>query len=1144
MISMHQIGSSGGAANYYDKAFNQDGVAQADNYYVGEQARAVWQGKGAEFLGLKGQTVKREDFVAFLEGKLKNPATGEIQDLSNNSRGDDRRLGYDFTVAPPKSVSIVGLVGNDERVIDAHLAANERAMAWLETNASVVRVWDEKDGRSAKQVGNLLYATVLHETNRNNEPQIHSHNVIVSAVYDEDSKKWRSLTNDQLLILRQGADVVYKSELAQGLQRAGYKLEYDRNGVDFEVAGLSREQIESYSTRTTEIKLALKERGIDYENVDYHQHKLATMDTRLAKNEQPRDVLQSVWQDVAATDRLDVGGIVNEAHSVSKDQEALNQINMGTNNKADAILSDKALKEKAISSVSWAVAHLSEREQSFTRPDIELAALKFGKNGIDQIEWAVNQQIEKGSLIERGISPSGALLLTTNTAVASEKELVSNVRDGIGKGNTVLANEEDFKTALQVFENRKTKEVGKTYKLSGEQVEAARNVLMHGDVYQGIQGDAGTGKTAALEMVREVTEAKGWTVMGVATTSAAAKELEASSGISSQTVAGFLTDRENAMRLAQVELNELRSNLSRNDKSSHAEMPRIEVHKLSPTSEGIDHGTAKYTFDHERGEVYKSPANLRNQLADFLLDVSARKNEKPAVRIGEQESLVSHLREMVVTAGSDLAESLGQRLTTYEKVGTVEVVAAKNALYLKQDSEREALKFKMGAKQAEIANLERTGNKEGRKILLVMDESSMTGIRDAVEISKLAKEINARVVFQGDVKQHGSVPAGRAFEQALEAGMNKSVLQETRRFDNATEPTKQAVALMSTGRMAEAIEKLDRLEVDNLSLPGAVAERYFKNLEDLQAKGVATPAIGVVTVTNDDRKAINKAVHEILSEKGQVTGQSFVKQHLDSPKLTEAEQLNASMLRAAEVDRLVFRKTYKEIGVQKNDVVKVVGFDIAANTVTIVNARGQEIKMNPKQKDYFTPMKMETREYGIGDKIEARANIHFDDKKQVRIDNGTRGVISAIDDKGATVKVAGAKGGIRDIRLNNDQLRMVDLSYARTTFKEQGSTTDREIIAISKVGAKVFNSQAAYVAGSRAKGNTEIVTSDYETMLRNSGKVVGKTTAIDVDKSKVKSVEQERIKEVTHDKAKVQVQKKDNDLQRTRTTQNLGFSFE
>lgn len=1132
MISMYPIGSAGEAASYHDKAFTQDGVSHADNYYVGEQAKAVWKGQGAEILGLNGSAVTRQDFISLLEGKLKNPATGETQDLTKNSRGDSRRLGYDFTVAPPKSVSVVGLVGGDERIVEAHLAANERAMEWLEKNASVVRVYDEDGKQTAKQAGNLLYATVLHETNRNNEPQIHSHNVIVSAVYDEESKKWRSLTNDQLLILRQGADQVYKAELGLGLQRAGYKLEYDKNGTDFEIAGLSREQIEAYSTRTAEIKQLLKERGINGEDADVHQRQIATIDSRAAKNEQPREVLHSIWLDVAATARLDVQNIVSDARSNTKNPELLNQ------------LDDNTLKQKAISSVAWAVSHLSEREQSFTRPEIEVAALKFGKNGIDQVEWAVNEQLKNGALIDRGTSPAGAEMFTTNKAVAIEKEFITNVQNGIGNGRAVLTDDKEFKDALQTFETRKTKETGETYKLSDEQVISARNVLMHGDVYQGIQGDAGTGKTAALEMVKEVAEAKGWNVMGIATTSGAAKELSSSSGIQSQTVAGFISDRKNALQLSQMELAELRLNLSLHEKSSHADIPRVESHKLIIKSEGLDRGITKYTFDNERGDVFRSPGNLRNQVGSFLLDLANKQKESPSSSTRMRESLADRLRERVEVNGSGLAEALGKKLTTYEKVGTAESIAARTALSIKQDGELADIKFKIGAKQAEIANIQNTGNKEGKKTLLVMDESSMTGVQDAVKISRLANEINARVVFQGDIKQHGSVPAGKAFGQALDAGMNKSVLTETRRFDKATEPTKLAAALMARGQMAAAIEKLDRLEVENSVLPAAVADRYLTNLDDLQTKGIKSPKIGVVAVTNKDRKEINQAIHQALANKGLVMGRLMVKEHFDDPKLTEAEKLSVNHLNAAGVDKLVFRKTYREISVKKNEVVDIKSFDVNKNLLTIINAEGKEIRMNPKRQDYFTPVKIESREYGVGDKIEARANIHFENKKEARIDNGAKGVISAIDDKGATIEWSGASGGAkgsnRIVRLNNDQLRMVDFSYARTTFKEQGATNDREIIAISKTGAKVFNKEAAYVAGTRAKGNSEIVTSDYNEMLKNSGKEVGKTTAIDVEK--VKTNAQEPTKAAVKDITKTK--ENDKNLQRARTNQNLGFTLE
>lgn len=163
MISRFSIGNVGDAARYHDKAFTQDGASRADNYYLNEQAAAHWEGRGAELLGLAGQPVERDDFIAFLEGRLPNPANGETQDLSENSRGANRRAGEDFTVSPPKSVSIIALVGQDERVVAAHQAANTRAMTWLQEHAALVRVREDGSEPTPVQAKNLLYATVLHE---------------------------------------------------------------------------------------------------------------------------------------------------------------------------------------------------------------------------------------------------------------------------------------------------------------------------------------------------------------------------------------------------------------------------------------------------------------------------------------------------------------------------------------------------------------------------------------------------------------------------------------------------------------------------------------------------------------------------------------------------------------------------------------------------------------------------------------------------------------------------------------------------------------------------------------------------------------------------------------------------------------------
>ncbi|OYU42234.1 MAG: hypothetical protein CFE44_25155, partial [Burkholderiales bacterium PBB4] len=119
MITFHAIGSGADAAAYHDKAFSAEGnVRDADNYYMDESSGAKWQGKGARVMGIEGTQVDRKDFVNFLDGKILNPETGKIQNLAGRGNSD-RRAGIDLSVAPPKSVSVVALVGGDDRLIKA-----------------------------------------------------------------------------------------------------------------------------------------------------------------------------------------------------------------------------------------------------------------------------------------------------------------------------------------------------------------------------------------------------------------------------------------------------------------------------------------------------------------------------------------------------------------------------------------------------------------------------------------------------------------------------------------------------------------------------------------------------------------------------------------------------------------------------------------------------------------------------------------------------------------------------------------------------------------------------------------------------------------------------------------------------------------
>ncbi|WP_254226032.1 hypothetical protein [Burkholderia multivorans] len=204
------------------------------------------------------------------------------------------------------------------------------------------------------------------------------------------------------------------------------------------------------------------------------------------------------------------------------------------------------------------------------------------------------------------------------------------------------------------------------------------------------------------------------------------------------------------------------------------------------------------------------------------------------------------------------------------------------------------------------------------------------------------------------------------------------------------------------------------------------------------------------------------------------------------------------MLSRNRVDALIYRKSYREIGVEKGDVLTVTGYDVQKNRIYALNAKGKSVEINPQRQDYFSPAIQESRVFAVGDRVETRAIIRLPGQELNRLDNGTQGVIVAIDSLGA--KIRWYRDG-KESDLKNDDLRFVDHAYAHTSYKEQGATNHREIVAVSKIGARVFNREAAYVAASRAKDNTEIITSDLDTLLRNAGREVGKTTAVEFERA-------------------------------------------
>jgi conjugative relaxase-like TrwC/TraI family protein len=1076
MISKFEISSSGGAASYFDSAFSKDNAQSADNYYLSERAEARWEGAGAELLGIKGQHVEKADFVQMLEGKVKNPDTGELQDLSKNTLGSNRRLGIDFTISPPKSVSVVGLVGNDERILSAHQKANRSAMTWLQEHGSIVRVKGESGENVYQRVGNLTWASVSHEVSRANEPQIHNHNVVLAIAYDESSQKWRSLTNDQLYQLRTDADVIYKAALAKELKTLGYELETKSNGIDFEIKGISEKQLETFSTRSAQLDDALRAKGINPDEATHAQRQAAALESRDRKAELPREVLQERWKEMAISAGMNLEGLV----SASKER--------GSTHEHDAL--------RVAQSVGLAITHMAERDQAFSVASAEIAAVKFAGQPLDSVKAAIETHIKNGSLIDRGVNQEGVQMLTTSAGLDAEHRFLESIRSGFGTGDKVLKSKSEFDAALKDYEKRKSAEVGEEYRLSPEQVNAAANVLMHQDRYQAIQGDAGTGKTAALAFVKEVAESRGWTVMGIATTGFAAGELEKASQIKSETVASYLQRQENEITSKRLQISELRQAIQEKADLRGHNLARVERAELSVKVGGADFGTNRYTIDNQKGEVFKSANNISNLIGNWFTDWAESRRESATQAMTGAETLRDRLQTRFSYEKVRLADNLGKRMTTYEQVGVLEAVGAKEALYRSRPDPVGGLKADLSKAEAELKNLERTGNKEGRRTLIISDESSLMGVKDSAKVAALADAIGARVVLQGDTKQHNSVAAGLAFKQAQQIGMSTSKLTETRRFRNATPQQKEALEDMKLGSYGKALSKLDMTVATQSTFAEVVADRFMANHKELLAKeGRDLGSVSVVTNINSDRKEINLEIQRKLRAEGLLTGAVFTKTHLEDPKATAAQSVHVGQLRELHANALVYYKAQKDSGIKKHEIVRIERFDADANLMHVKTESGRRLAIDPSKQDGFRPMILETRDYMVGIRVEARDNITqraAGGQPGFRVKNATTGIVTSLTDKGASVKWSDGQV----TALDNLQLRRVDISYARTTFKEQGATRERVVMAFSDKGASVFNKLSAYVAATRAKDNTEIVTTAPGKLYKNADRTKENTTAM------------------------------------------------
>ena len=514
MLTISKPLSSSQAQTYHAKEF----MSAEQNYWKqGDTILGEWQSRMAEQYGLAGG-IDAQHFARLSEGQ--NPLTGE--QLIRHRNGQEyttaegttvkpveHRAGWDATFSAPKSVSLTALVGRDDRVREAHRQAVTTALTELEryTQARI------GGNHAAETTGKLVAAKFEHDTARPVDgyaaPQLHTHAVIFNMTERSDGSA-RAIQPQSYFDSQQFATAVYQSELMYRLSRLGYEITPGRSGAP-EIKGYTQDYLDASSPRSQQIREYLEKSGF----AGPEAAQIAAHTTRDKKEIHTSSEVLAAHRQVAAEFGNQADQVVREARERA-------------NSMAQKPLA--ATPERVQEAVTFAKSRNFEREAVTDERDIMRDAMRRGMGDLtySQVRDNFAQREASGEFQHApGLKHDTGRQFTTREAIAEELATIKHMQQGQQITEPIMRQEDAMAHA-------RTRDF-----LNPAQQKAIEEVLTSQDRIHGLQGLAGSGKTATLETIREGAERNGYAVEGFAPTSRAAGQLR-DAGIQADTLQGFL----------------------------------------------------------------------------------------------------------------------------------------------------------------------------------------------------------------------------------------------------------------------------------------------------------------------------------------------------------------------------------------------------------------------------------------------------------------------------------------------------------------------------------------------------------------------------------------------------------------------------
>jgi conjugative relaxase-like TrwC/TraI family protein len=494
-----------------------------------------------ERLGIEGKW-EREEFLRDDAGEVLGIATVEDQLIK---RGKNSIPAYGFTFSAPKSVSVLWALADDPNtrqcVLDAHLVAVDTAMAWMEAQGATAR--RGHGGRDGHVSAKLIGGAFLHLDSREQDPQIHSHVVLLNAGLGEDGK-WSTVDSRTLLMIKQGTDAIYSVALRSAMtEMLGVEWGVDDGHNQRELKGLDPQLLRHFSRRSRAIEQELERTG----TAGPRARDAAALATRPTKPDIVEGAdLHNIWRREAEArgfKQSDLNKVLNQARNRGK-------------RLPEWVRSD--IVDKLLGSQG-----LTRNVAAFTYDTIIFEAALIAPSGIslDDLYQIADDVLSSPEIVELAVvDPQTGIPLMPGQTQHDRTLAIADNLDYTGTGRKRWTTKEMLATEAKLLDALSSRGYNSTvsaqtidveieaFSLSGEQEAMVRGVLSDDQMVSMVSGAPGAGKTHALRCCARAWEASGYHVLGTAVSAAAAKNLGDGAGIESYNTASFLE------RLARDEL--------------------------------------------------------------------------------------------------------------------------------------------------------------------------------------------------------------------------------------------------------------------------------------------------------------------------------------------------------------------------------------------------------------------------------------------------------------------------------------------------------------------------------------------------------------------------------------------------------------